>query len=888
MPIVLGEIEQVIRDVGGDALLQKLAQIDQRSNALGNRVIAMTVTAPGAQQTAQALTNVTGVAGQTARTTLTLGAASQSAAAQQTALVNAILGLTAAVQQSVAVTTAQTAAQRGATAAATAQTAATQAATAATTAQTGATQQVTAALNQAAQAGARVTQNTNNAANAAAGANPKLRSAANGLTALAFAATSANGSFQSMAMAAGLASSSIAAMTTGPIAAWAAGVGAAVTVGAALIGIFEQMTDSAANAATAITSVEQSIRAIRSLNEARAAQVVAARNVERAEADLAIARARASSVGAGGIADAGSLIGDLARLRTAQKALEQFRDIQKTAAKQVAELEITEAQEAQAARLGIITRGTAAENSAREAASDAFLASEAAKFALGQRGLEDFFTKRIAAIRAAGAREEAALRERQGLLAEPVAGATAAQSAERAAEIRAIESEIRENRARTAAQETQLNAQREAERRRLSNQLLQFEQKEQEAAGDASQARIAMARAEAVEVARALVQGGVDPTEAQRRTQEQAAREASAIRFQQSQREAQRQIAGIELERLAIQQRIERLDISEEEGARQLAALERDRLPTMQRIAAEMERFADEAGNPELVAAARRLRAELNGWGVSLADATKRLLSLVDALAQSPLASGREWAEQLREMLKLAEAEGFTITPKIEFAVGSIGAAFMRVQQQLSAMALGIGDAIGTALADGFSAAFTKGSGKNFFEAFGNSLLKGVGQMMVQLGSSMITYGLIMLAAKPLLAFTPFAGLTIGAGTALAAGTALVALGAGMGAIAGNNSGSRTGGGAAAAEDRLAEPQRFRVTLDPDRRLREARERERAGAIGAPSTPTVIAPASIVPQRTNITNVHIGQINSLEPSEPRWQRVVGETMDAWNRRTGRA
>lgn len=191
---------------------------------------------------------------------------------------------------------------------------------------------------------------------------------------------------------------------------------------------------------------------------------------------------------------------------------------------------------------------------------------------------------------------------------------------------------------------------------------------------------------------------------------------------------------------------------------------------------------------------------------------------------------------------------------------------------KLADLAMSVGNAVGGSLADGFSAAFSKDSDKNFFEAFGNSLLASLGNIVMQLGAAMLTYGLIASTFSSLLVFTPFAGITAGAGASIAAGTALIALGAGMGAIASNNSGKRTGGSGGGKDSSKTAPKddAYSVVFDPDRKLRG-----RSGPAVVPSARSI----SNRPLPDARPVVQIGTLNALHPDDPRWQREIARTYE---------
>jgi hypothetical protein len=205
--------------------------------------------------------------------------------------------------------------------------------------------------------------------------------------------------------------------------------------------------------------------------------------------------------------------------------------------------------------------------------------------------------------------------------------------------------------------------------------------------------------------------------------------------------------------------------------------------------------------------------------------------------------------------------------PIIDQQFDALGAKILERRRMLGQLLQGVGDTIGSALASGFQAAFTGG---NFFAEIGKALLAGLGSMIVQLGSSLLTYGLLMAAGAPLLMMTPFAGQALSAPAAIAAGTGLIALGAGMGAIGGG--GSKGGGGSSAGGGRTqqSEQDEFSVAFDPDKKLRRS-----SGSAVQPSSRGL----SNAPMPEGRPVVHIGTINSLSPDDAKWQRAVADTYN---------
>jgi hypothetical protein len=187
-------------------------------------------------------------------------------------------------------------------------------------------------------------------------------------------------------------------------------------------------------------------------------------------------------------------------------------------------------------------------------------------------------------------------------------------------------------------------------------------------------------------------------------------------------------------------------------------------------------------------------------------------------------------------------------------------------RELFTGLALGVAESISGALADGFTAAFS--GDENFFAALGKSLLSSLGNILVQIGASMVTYGALMtpLAGIP----GPWQALGLGAMASLAAGVGLMALGAGMGALAGGGSKGSSGGGDGGS-GRTAKEERddYAVAFDPDRKLRKSGPAVMPGSRGLSNAP--------MPEGRPV--VHIGTINSLSPDDAKWQRAVADTYN---------
>jgi hypothetical protein len=194
----------------------------------------------------------------------------------------------------------------------------------------------------------------------------------------------------------------------------------------------------------------------------------------------------------------------------------------------------------------------------------------------------------------------------------------------------------------------------------------------------------------------------------------------------------------------------------------------------------------------------------------------------------------------------------------------AVGEVISEKKQMLMGLMGDVAGSIGNAFGDAFTAAFS--GDKNFFAAFGESLLSSLGNILMQLGGQMIAYGAIIAPLASLLSFTPFGGLGMGAGASIAAGVAITALGAAMGAVGGGGSKGGGGGGSAGGAAK-SEPNEFAVAFDPDNKLRK-------------SGPSVMPRASSIdgsamPDAKPVVN--IGVINSLHPDNAAWQRSLADT-----------
>jgi hypothetical protein len=148
-----------------------------------------------------------------------------------------------------------------------------------------------------------------------------------------------------------------------------------------------------------------------------------------------------------------------------------------------------------------------------------------------------------------------------------------------------------------------------------------------------------------------------------------------------------------------------------------------------------------------------------------------------------------------------------------------IRAEMERKREFIAGLVGSVAQTVGSAFGDAFTAAFS--GDDNIFAAFGESLIKGLGNIVMQLGEQLLAYGLIISPLASLLSFTPFGGLGLGAGASIAAGLSLTALGAGMGAIGGKGGGGH-GGGSSGGRGASTQPgtSQWSVAFDPDKKGR--------------------------------------------------------------------
>lgn len=337
------------------------------------------------------------------------------------------------------------------------------------------------------------------AAKSTGGIAPGARSAANGLSALAFAALSTEPNLRSMALSAGLVGTSLAdTFGSAAVASYAAGIGAVIVLGVALVGVFERVTAAAKPADEVLSHIANLDR----ISTAATALQNANARIEQIQDQITAEN------------DKPILSRDLVNLAKLQNELDAALEIQRSVFAKSKEITSRESKEIAAARLDAVVQGRQAENSVAAAKDSEQLAREAATFATGKLNLDAYYADRIASIERNRAREVAALTTERGLRSRAVPGETPAEALARAAQAARITQQILDVDHRAHEQVIREIEERRQKREALDRAILGFELREAETSGAATAQRIAQLRQEANEFARLLVQRGASEADA--------------------------------------------------------------------------------------------------------------------------------------------------------------------------------------------------------------------------------------------------------------------------------------------------------------------------------------------------------------------------------------
>lgn len=202
-------------------------------------------------------------------------------------------------------------------------------------------------------------------------------------------------------------------------------------------------------------------------------------------------------------------------------------------------------------------------------------------------------------------------------------------------------------------------------------------------------------------------------------------------------------------------------------------------------------RAADSAIDNAIAAANRRTAAGLRQAQASLDFISENLAQQVD-----------------RALKPVRERIAALVDPDVMFPQGTITYRVPKIREldplppdalkgmraqlddQFGSLSTAIAASLGTALATGFAAAFAEGNVGAGLDALKSSVLSGLGSIMMEMGQSLLFFGVSMLKLLPALA-NPF---TSGP-AAIAAGAALLALGGMLGGLAQGRKGAAGSGG---------------------------------------------------------------------------------------------
>lgn len=389
----------------------------------------------------------------------------------------------------------------------------------------------------------------------------------------------------------------------------------------------------------------------------------------------------------------------------------------------------------------------------------------------------------------------------------------------------------------------------------LQTQITEFENRRRDAEGKGHQARLIEITRESEAYEKLLLKNQIPKGDAAKQRTEFETALKNQANFEQASANFARLQGDLDQRRLAIQNQVNAGKMTQLDADRTIADIERSSVDTLTDAVNRMEQYA--AGNEEALAVVRRLRTELEGLGLFLSPLEDQFIGILNNLDQQ---IGPTAAAARAKIQEEFEREGITIP--LTLKAEALAQAAISVDSQFKGLGVSSAGAFAESFSVGLSAAMTKGSGKNFFEAFGVTLLQGLGNIFVQMGSELLVYGLIMQGLLPFLS-NPF---TSGP-AAIAAGTALIAAGAALGAIAANNSGGRTGGGAGSGGSFGTTNDIVKhIWLNPDR----------TSPAGPESMTATVPRESRPPALPRAVNVNVGPI--IGPADPVAQRGIIETV----------
>jgi hypothetical protein len=266
---------------------------------------------------------------------------------------------------------------------------------------------------------------------------------------------------------------------------------------------------------------------------------------------------------------------------------------------------------------------------------------DAAAFAIGLSSLSTFFQQRRSIVQQGVAAELASLAVERSQLQRQITapGITQADELKIATQIKAIDTQIATTKING---QTQLNALLEEERVKrlaLQQQIAGFVAQTKTAQGD----QIGAAQ---VQIAETVRQFGLALAATGALTKQQINEAQNAFStlltnrasFEEEQRQGERALAELELQRQQINDKANLGLISQHEAQLQIAAVERDRLPALQQLGQAMLFFAEQTKDLTLIQAAKQFAQQFASIGTVVEESTRQIA----ALGQSIRDAGRQ------------------------------------------------------------------------------------------------------------------------------------------------------------------------------------------------------------------------------------------------------
>jgi hypothetical protein len=259
---------------------------------------------------------------------------------------------------------------------------------------------------------------------------------------------------------------------------------------------------------------------------------------------------------------------------------------------------------------------------------------ESIAFAEGLTSVEQFYAARLAITKQGITAQIAELtRERDALIAAPLAENTDAERVKRTTEIKALNEQIARVEVDGSTQVLSLLEQQKVATRAVADEVRAGSEAVLRAVGDEIGAQQLAIEGTVQKFKEALAKlGTLTQDQIDERGNDFSSVLTSRAAFTQNQTVAERQLNALELAREAIRQRAAQGLISERDATLEIANLERGRLPVLQEAVDRMRFFAEEVGDPALLAAADQLEASFKNIGVTVDESTLKIANLRETL----------------------------------------------------------------------------------------------------------------------------------------------------------------------------------------------------------------------------------------------------------------